>query len=92
MGDVRDRPPYDDPAFMRCLYTAAEEPELIAEFDRLSGTNLARCGTPLDLMVDDATGRTDDAMAQFVHFVWEAIYSRLPDAALEDLRKEHPHD
>lgn len=80
--------PYYDSAFLRCLYAAAAEPELIKEFDRLSGTNLARHGTPLDLMVDDATGRTSDALEQFVHFVFEVAYNRVSNEVLEDLRRD----
>jgi len=84
------KPFYNDPAFLRCLHEAAATPELVREFDRLSGTNLARRGTPLDLMIDDATGRTDDALGQFVTFVREAIYERLPQKALDDLAGSSP--
>jgi hypothetical protein len=64
----------DDPFFLACLRAAAT-PELVAEFDRLSGANLARRGTPLDLMIDDATGRAHDDMGKFVAFVRDCIYT-----------------
>ncbi len=57
---------------------AANTPELVAEYDRLSGTNLSRRGTPLDLMIDDAVGRQEKEMHGFVEFVRECIYERIP--------------
>lgn len=67
----------DDLSFGLCLAEAAAAPELVAEFDRLCGTNLERRGSSLDLMVDDATGRTDAALERFIAFVWECIYEPL---------------
>ena len=66
-----------DPVFLLCLREAAATPELVEQFDRLSGTNLARRGSPLDLMIDDATGRTDAALIGFVEFVRVAVYEPL---------------
>lgn len=66
-----------DPFFGQCLREAANTPELLAEFDRLNGTNLSRKGSTLDLMVDDATGRTKDDVKKFVEFVREFVYEKL---------------
>jgi len=76
-----------DPAFMVCLGEASGTPGLVAEFDRLQGANLSRRGCPLDLMIDDATGRMDADLAAFVEFVREAVYERLPSDALDGLRR-----
>jgi len=43
--------------------------ELVKEFDRLNGSNLLRAGTPLDLAIDDASGRTAADVAKFAEFV-----------------------
>lgn len=64
--------------FIECLVVAANTPELVAEFDRLTGHNLSRNGSQLELMIDDSTGRTDDGVKDFVCFVRECIYDRIP--------------
>jgi hypothetical protein len=64
--------------FVDCVRQAFSTPELIAEFDRLSKSNLSRHGAGLDLMIDDATGRRDTDLEQFIRFVREFIWDRLP--------------
>lgn len=66
-----------DPASLVCLRESARDPELVAEFDRLTGSNLSRHGTALDLMIDDSTGRTEAGVKEFVEFVREFVYERL---------------
>jgi hypothetical protein len=51
-------------------------PELIEAFDRLNGTNIARKGHPINIMIDEACGKLKDDMKQFVEFVWEYIFLR----------------
>ena len=63
--------------FSQCLTTAASNKELVAEFDRLTGHNLSRTGAPIELMVDDTSGRTEEALRDFVAFVRDCIYERL---------------
>ncbi len=63
--------------FLECLGLALHDKELIAQFDRLKGHNLSRVGTPLDLMIDDSTGRTEQAMDDFTDFVWD-LSQRVP--------------
>ncbi|HHX4059581.1 TPA: hypothetical protein ACU967_006141 [Burkholderia contaminans] len=77
-----------DPAFSRCLMEAAGTPELVAEFDRLSGCNLSAVGkgSPLQRAIDSATGRFDGDIRRFAEFVHDAVYSRLPSAAVHVLR------
>lgn len=78
--------PLADPEFRACLRAAASNAEIVAQFDRLNGTDLARRGTQIQLAVDDATGRTQAALAAFVLFVHECVWTRLPGggAANED--------
>ncbi len=65
--------------FEGCVAVAAANKELVAEFDRLNGSNLSRKGLAIELAVDDATGRTEDDVRKFIDFVWECIYTRLPE-------------
>lgn len=60
--------------FEQVLMHCAATPDLVAQFDRLTGSNLACKGAPINLMVDDATGKTNDDVAAFVAFVREFVY------------------
>jgi hypothetical protein len=51
--------------------------ELLAEFDRLSGTNLSLRGTAFELKIDFASGRFEPEIEQFVEFVKECVWNRL---------------
>lgn len=61
--------------FEQVLMHCAATPDLVAQFDRLTGSNLARKGAQINLMVDDATGKTNADLAAFVDFVREFIYA-----------------
>jgi hypothetical protein len=63
--------------FKSVVLKAAENKELVAQFDRLAGTNLGGKGTSLDLMIDEATGRLEHDVQEFVTFVHDAIWMRL---------------
>lgn len=69
------------PSFAECLHVAAGTPALVAEFDRLTGHNLSRLGTgsALDQMIDDACGVHDEALRDFIEFVWDCVYMRFPE-------------
>lgn len=60
--------------FEQCLMECAGTPGLIAEFDRLTGSNLSMRGAPINVMVDDATGKTDEDLRKFVAFVLEFVW------------------
>lgn len=60
--------------FQEILMHCATDTELVTQFDRLQGSNLARKGAPINLMVDDATGKTNDDLQRFVEFVHECVY------------------
>lgn len=70
--------------FRQCLTAAASNKELVAQFDRLTGHNLSRTGKPIELMVDDACGRTEEALKDFVAFVRDCVYDRLKDYKAPD--------
>lgn len=63
--------------FKECLLECSKNKSLIAEFDRLNGTNLSLKGSQLELMIDRATGRIDEDLHKFVEFVHEVVWLRL---------------
>lgn len=68
----------DGLTFAACLRECSKTPELIAQVDRLYGTNLMRQGAPIELMIDNATGRCDADMQTFMQFVWNSVFLRCP--------------
>ena len=60
-------------SFEDIVLKAIKTPELVAEFDRLTGSNLQKKGSPLDQMIDQATGRNSDELEMFVSFVFACI-------------------
>lgn len=73
-------------SFEECVIFCAGNQELVREFDRLYGTNLSQIGrrSGIERLVDEATGYTADSMRKWVAFVWECIWTRLPDEAFVD--------
>jgi len=60
--------------FLQCLREAAANKELVAEFDRLNGSNLSFRGAPIEIALDQATGRQREELQKFVEFVRDAVY------------------
>ena len=83
---MTDASVYFDPAFIVCLRESIAAPELVANFSRLYGATLGARSTPIEQMVDMATGKAKDDMRAFVGFVHFSIYTRLPEKVLSDLR------
>lgn len=79
---------YVDPAFLGCLREAAAAPELVRQFDRLYGADLSAKRSPIERMVDQATGKLDDDTAAFVAFVHDSIYLRVPDDVIAHMREK----
>jgi hypothetical protein len=71
----------DRVSYAECLSVASRTPALVAEFDRLAGTHLSALGrrSPLDAMIDEATGRDREALARWMAFVYECVWCRLPE-------------
>jgi hypothetical protein len=55
--------------FSEVLRACLQNGELVEQFDRLRGTNIARRGSPMELVIDDASGRTRDDLDKFTAFV-----------------------
>ena len=60
--------------FEEILKQSLSNPELIAEFDRLTGSNLRREGSVIERMIDDSAGRTKDDLEAFSAFVFQYIF------------------
>ena len=60
------------------LIEASRNTEMLAQFDRLYGTNLCGRGTPIEVAVDNVTGRLEAEAAKFVEFFDDVIWSRAP--------------
>lgn len=63
-----------DPFFFECLREAAQYPGFVEEYDRLTGSNLSRRGTGLDLAIDQASGRLETELHAFAIFVRDHVY------------------
>ena len=67
----------DGLSFLHCVKEASECIEMVAQVDRLFRTNLMQRGSPIERMVDDATGRNDSDIQTFMRFVWNCIFIRV---------------
>ena len=65
--------------FMRLCF---DNRELKTQFDRLRGTNVSRRGSPMNVMIDDATGKFEADARAFFKFCLD-LYQRLPPHAAE---------
>ena len=63
--------------FADCCRESFANRELLAEFDRLRGTNLSLRGTAFELQIDFASGRFEGEMEKFVEFVRDCIWFRI---------------
>lgn len=62
---------------LRCY----DDPEMLARYDRLRGSNLSCRGSALDLMIDVSSERREQDLLGFIEFVREAVWERLPPEA-----------
>lgn len=74
--------------FIECLRACAAHSELVENFNRLTGSRLGIDRSPVEALVDQATGYEEvlaaqqaAQCAQFVQFVFDAIWTRLPPEA-----------
>jgi len=65
--------------FAKVVVTALCQPELVSEFNRLTGHHLQQRRTPIEAAIDDACGYDPDgeAMPDFLQFIWNYIYKPL---------------
>ena len=63
-----DTPDYMTPAWLGCLRWALSEPEIVAQFREETGNQWTPGRTPIESMIDDATGVAHDFIVSFI--VW----------------------
>lgn len=73
--------PETHPWLETCVRAALARPELVAEFDRMHGTNLSMRGSGLDLGIDLACNRPEGDVARFIAFIHESVASRVSPEA-----------
>lgn len=63
----------NDITFVECLELCIQQADLIAQWERLSHKKLV-ASSPLDRMIDEATGYDQTVMGEFVDFVYEYVW------------------
>lgn len=73
--------------FYECLMEASRRDGFVREFDRMMGTGLSpeklQRRSPIDVMIDEATGRLEHDLCLFMAFVYEIVWIRLPQELLD---------
>lgn len=78
------QPPQQDKAFQAFVVACAQNTELVAEFDRLAGTQLLAPASALHRAIDEASGRWASDNLRFMRFCAD-MWSRLPNEARKDI-------
>jgi len=73
-------------AMTAVLRTALARPDLVAEFDRLAGTDVAARAAPLNRAIDVASGRAEADLQRFLAFAKDALWDRLDNATRDAIR------
>lgn len=76
--------------FAECLQAAAACSGLVAEFDRLQGTNLSFRGSPVELGIDRACRRQEAEAVEFVRFVFRYVWVPLGGCPFVDVQPVVP--
>jgi hypothetical protein len=75
-------PPIKDVALLRkCLLESAKDAALVAEFDRLTGSDLSKNRAPIEQLIDEQTGYFEESARMFYGFVIVAVYWPMQNAA-----------
>lgn len=77
MDDFKNSEVFQD--FAKVVTVALCQPELVSEFNRLTGHHLQQRRTPIETAIDGACGYDPDgeAMPDFIRFVFDYIYKPL---------------
>ncbi len=76
------------PGFILCVNTAFDNDELVQQFNRLRGCSIRKNQSPINTLVDDATGKLDHDIKLFVRFVYDCLWIRLAPNARENIEKD----
>lgn len=78
--------------FETLLRACLADPTLLAQFDRLTGSNLSLQGAPIYVQVDLASGRTETELRRFAAFVKDVVWDRLSATTRAQLPLAHESD
>lgn len=59
-------------SFLECL-NAAIQTDIVKEWERLSGKKLI-ASSPIDRMIDEATGYQEEVLKEFIDFVYDYVF------------------
>lgn len=84
-GEIAVCSPLEISALVCMVRKALNEPEFVEGFERMSGLRFLFPRSPIEAMIDQATGHdqvlsehNERTMAAFIATVWETVYRRLP--------------
>lgn len=63
-------------SFLECLEMCIQQRDLVAQWERLSSKKLV-ASSPIDKMIDEATGYDQAVMGEFADFVYDCIFTCL---------------
>lgn len=69
--------------FKDCIATCVNNREFTGNYDRLRNTRLSSLGG-LEAMIDKATGKQHDDLGEFLYFIYEYVWMRLPNETKEE--------
>ena len=72
-----DTPEYMTPAWLGCVRWAASEPEVVDAFLRETGIQWSPASTPLERLIDQATGSDKELVSAFVRWANENVWGPL---------------
>lgn len=61
-------------SFEDCVKMVWETPELIEQYNRLTGSKIQAKRSPLEMMIDDASGYEKAEMFKFFDFVYKYVW------------------
>jgi hypothetical protein len=68
----------DGLTFKFCLENSWSQKDFVLEFDRLYKTSLIMKVSPIERMIDEATGKLNNDFKEFMKFVWNHVFLTLP--------------
>lgn len=60
--------------FFVCLKETLETQGIVENFNRLYGASLGQAKSPIEMMIDQATGKCDSDMTKFIDFCWDSVF------------------
>lgn len=77
LGPPKSTPEYMAPMWASFLYWTIKQPDAIAAFEADTGVKVGAAKTPLDRMIDDATGASEGIVKAFVDWFNENVWGEI---------------